>query len=151
VTATRYLGSIPDQVSLGPYDPVPPPRPGLPLCRVFPGENSQLSVMRAWLAGLLPDRPARHDVACVATELSSNAVRHTASGRGGWFTVGIARLGALVRVAVSDGGAPLGPRMPDDPAAESGRGLLIVCGLSARAGVCGDHRGRTVWAELIWS
>jgi serine/threonine-protein kinase RsbW len=116
----------------------------------FPGEDSQLGGMRRWLRSLLPDCPARDDVIIVATELSSNAVLHTASGRGGWFTVEIARYEHAVRVAVADSGSPDGPRVIDDPASEHGRGMLVVRGLSATTGVCGDHRGRTVWADVPW-
>jgi hypothetical protein len=43
-----------------------------------------------------------------------------------------------------------GPRLVDDPAAEHGRGLRVVGGLSVRTGVCGDHRGRMVWADVPW-
>jgi hypothetical protein len=56
----------------------------------------------------------------------------------------------VVRVTVADGGAPAGPRTVNDPAGEHGRGLLVVAGLSARIGVCGDHRGRLVWADVPW-
>jgi hypothetical protein len=86
----------------------------------------------------------------VATELGSNAVRHTASGDGGWFAAEITWHQLAVRVAVADCGAPDGPRMIDDPAGEDGRGLLLVQGLSVRTGVCGDHRGRLVWADVPW-
>jgi hypothetical protein len=119
--------------------------------RDFPGEDCQLGRLRRWLESFLPQCPARDDVACVATELGTNAVRHTASGRGGWFSVEITWLGAALRVAVADGGAVSGPRVIDDPAAEHGRGLLVVQGLSVRSGVRGDHRGRTVWADVPWS
>jgi len=49
--------------------------PGMRWRRVFPGEERQLGVLRRWLESLLPDCPARGDVACVATELGTNAVR----------------------------------------------------------------------------
>jgi serine/threonine-protein kinase RsbW len=62
--------------------------------------------MRRWLASLLPECPAREDVVCVATELGTNAVRHTASGRGAWFAVEVTWHRSVVRVAVADGGAP---------------------------------------------
>jgi hypothetical protein len=39
----------------------------------------------------------------------------------------------------------------NDPAGEHGRGLLLVQGLSVRTGVCGDHRGRLVWADISWN
>jgi hypothetical protein len=106
--------------------------------------------MRRWLAALLPDCPARDDVAVVASEMSTNAVLHTASGRGGWFTVEIIRLPLAVRVAVEDGGAPSGPQLIDDPQSNHGRGLQVVQGLSIRSGVYGDHRGRQMWADVPW-
>jgi len=118
--------------------------------RVFPGEERQLSAMRRWLASSLPQCPARDDVICVATELGTNAIRHTASGRGGWFAVEIVWHRAAVRILVADCGAPDGPRVIDDPDGEHGRGLLVVQGLSVRTGVCGDHRGRLVWADIPW-
>lgn len=118
--------------------------------RVFPGENRQLRVLRGWLETLLPDCPERHDVLAVATELASNAVKHTASGRGGTFAVALLGGARVMRVAVADGGAQAGPRMQEEPAGENGRGLLIVHGLSACTGACGDSRGRLVWAEVPW-
>jgi anti-sigma regulatory factor (Ser/Thr protein kinase) len=116
--------------------------------RVFPGEQSQLRELRAWIADLLPDCVARDDLACVATELGTNAVQHTASGQNGWFAVELAWHRAGLRVAVADGGAPAGPQLVDDLAGERGRGLLIVRGLSVRMGVSGDCRGRVVWADI---
>jgi serine/threonine-protein kinase RsbW len=124
--------------------------PGSRWRRDFPGEESQLSVLRRWLASLLPPCPARDDVVSVANELGSNAIVHTLSGRGGRFAVEVGWYGPLVRVAVTDGGAPAGPRIIDDPADEHGRGLLVVRELSARTGECGDERGRLVWADVPW-
>jgi serine/threonine-protein kinase RsbW len=118
--------------------------------RIFPGHQRELSELRRWLKSLLPDCPARDDVLCVANELATNAIQHTASGRDGVFAVEVAWLGPDVRVAVADGGAPDGPRAIDDPASEHGRGLLLVAGLSARTGVCGGVGGRLVWADVPW-
>ena len=123
---------------------------GLRWRELFPGEECQLSAVRRWVESLLPQCPERDDVTCVATELGTNAVRHTATGRGGWFAVEIIWHQQWVRVAVTDGGAPDGPQMIDDPLAVHGRGLRIVQGMSARTGVCGDHRGRLVWADVPW-
>lgn len=47
----------------------------------------------------------------------------------------------VVRVVVADQGASSGPRLIDDPMAESGRGLLVVRGLSALTGVAGGRAG----------
>src|SRR6266700_694681 len=116
----------------------------------IPGGGGQLGLLRRWLELLLPECPARSDVACVATELGTNAVRHTASGRDGWFAVEITWHRQAVRVAVADGGAPGAPQVLDDPAAENGRGLLVVRGLSVRTGFTGDQRGRLAWADVPW-
>lgn len=131
-------------------DPPPALLPGMRWRHVFPGEERQLGTLRRWLASLLPQIPARDDLTAVATELATNTIRHTASGRGGWFAVEVTWLGPVVRVAVADSGGPSEPRVIEDPAAEHGRGLLLVRGLSERTGVCGDHRGRLVWADVRW-
>ena len=135
---------------IGPLVPAPA-APGLRWRRAFPGEARQLSALRRWLESLLPPCPARDDVVLVATELGTNAVRHTASGRGGSFAVEITWHQEAVRVAVADGGSPTSPRVIDDPAAESGRGLRLVQDLSVRTGACGDQRGRLVWADIPWA
>ena len=119
--------------------------------RVFPGEERQLSILRRWLESLLPDCPARADVASVATELGANAIQHTASGHGGSFAVEITWHPQAVRVAVADSGGPAEPRVINDPAAEHGRGMLLVQGLSLRTGISGDHRGRLIWADIPWT
>jgi serine/threonine-protein kinase RsbW len=118
---------------------------------VFKGEERQLGVLRGWLASLLPESPSRDDVISVATELASNALRHTASGRGGWFGVEITWDRSTVRVAVADAGGPAEPHVIEDPAAEDGRGLLLVRGLSVRTGVVGDRRGRLMSADIPWA
>jgi hypothetical protein len=123
---------------------------GLRWRQVFQGEERQLGALRRWLASLLPECPARNDVISVATELGSNALRHTESGRGGLFAVEVTWYESIVRVAVADGGSPAEPHVIKDPAAEHGRGLLLVRGLSVRTGIAGDHRGRLVWADIAW-
>jgi hypothetical protein len=55
--------------------------------RVFPGRDDQVREVRRWLAGLLPGAPERDDAIVVAVELVTNAIRHTASGRGGLVMV----------------------------------------------------------------
>jgi hypothetical protein len=117
--------------------------------REFTGDPRQLAVLRRWLAALLPACAALDDLLVVATELGSNAIRHTAS-QGGGFVVEVTWYRGTVRVAVADGGAPDGPRVIDDPLSEHGRGLRAVGGLSERMGVSGDHLGRVVWADIAW-
>jgi hypothetical protein len=79
--------------------------------RLFRGQESELRQLRHWLTGLLPDSPGRDDLISVAVELGTNAVQHTASGDGGWFTVEIALLSPVIRVSVTDEGAADGPRL----------------------------------------
>lgn len=123
--------------------------------RVFTGRASELARLRRWLARLLPDEPARDDVVMIAVELATNAIRHTASGRGGSFTVEIRRLAGppAIRVTVADAGAPDSPTWPQRAPglAPHGYGLYIVRRLASRTGVSGDRRGRHVWAELAWT
>jgi hypothetical protein len=64
--------------------------------RVFPGEDCQLRVLREWLRGLLPACMVRDDVIAVASELRANAICHTASGRGGQFSVEVTRTDSVV-------------------------------------------------------
>ena len=120
--------------------------------RMYRGEETQIRDLRRWICDRLPQCAARDDVIVVAAELATNAVKHTGSGRGGWFTIDLSWHPFAVRIAVADQGAPSGPELTGDPGplAESGRGLQVVRGLSARTGVVGDHHGRVVWAELPW-
>lgn len=124
----------------------PPP----PWLRLFPGEASQLNLVRRWLRSLLPECPARDDVLVVTTELSTNALQHTASGLGNWFAVAITWDQETIRVAVADCGAPGTPHEVYEPRSESGRGLQVVNGLSVRCETSGDEKGRLVWAEVTW-
>jgi len=41
-------------------------------------------------------------------------------------------------------------QLGSDQLSEHGRGLRVVRALAERTGVCGDHRGRLVWAEIRW-
>ena len=136
--------------------------------RLFRGQQTELRQLRHWVTALLPDTSARDDLISVAVELGTNAIQHTASGDGGWFTVEVACLGPVIRVAVTDEGGPGVPCLTGDPLSsgdlaldgdldseiavdsesDCGRGLLIVRALSVTSGVCGNTRGRTVWAEI---
>jgi hypothetical protein len=144
-----HMPAASERQSAGPEVP-PQLVPGLRWRRVFRGEERQLSVLRRWIASLLPDSPARDDLSVVATELASNSIQHTASGHDGWFTVEITWHEPIVRVAVADCGGASEPHVVDDPTGERGRGLLLVRGLSVRTGICGDRRGRLVWADVRW-
>ncbi|MGH3326635.1 MAG: ATP-binding protein [Streptomycetales bacterium] len=85
------------------------------------------------------------------SELATNALRHTASARGG-YTVSVHHLEpARLRLLVSDLGSQTRPNPVDaDPCADSGRGLAMVAAIAVRWGVVVRPEGRTVWAELAW-
>ena len=121
--------------------------------RVFPGRDDQVREVRRWLTALLPGVPERDDAVVAAVELVTNAIRHTASGHCGLVAVEVTCCGPVLRIAVADDGAPGGPRLAAARGglAESGRGLHLVRALAASTGVCGDPRGRLVWADIAWT
>ncbi|MGE5288250.1 MAG: ATP-binding protein [Micromonosporaceae bacterium] len=95
--------------------------------------------------------PNADDIVTCASELAANAIRHTASGRSGFFAVEVTWAGATVRVAVADGGAttePLWHQLSPGALEEAGRGLDIVTRLSTSFGSEGDDRGPVVWAQF---
>lgn len=97
--------------------------------RVFPGQEGELRQVRYWLTELLPDCPARSDVLTVTIELAANAVRHSASGLGGFFAVELSWLAnpATVRIAVADAGGLRGPQ------STPGAGLAALLGTGPMA------------------
>ena len=88
---------------------------------------------------------------CVS-ELCANAIAHTASGRGGVFTVEVdCPRDGVARVAVTDDGGPSVPAAGRlDLMAEGGRGLAMVAACTSRWGFREAYPGRTVWAEASW-
>jgi serine/threonine-protein kinase RsbW len=112
----------------------------------FPGAAEHVRRVRRWLRANLGACPAVDDAILLASELVTNALEHSASGRGGSFAVAVYHRPADVRVEVTDQGGPWAPGDAADGL--HGRGLVIV-GTFARAwGITGDDSGRTVWFEL---
>jgi anti-sigma regulatory factor (Ser/Thr protein kinase) len=115
---------------------------------------------RRFVAEMLPGCPAREVLVTCVSELSTNAIAHSASGRGGTFTVAVdLPRDGVARIAVTDqGGASVPVARPLDPMApglmaEGGRGLALVAACTSRWGVAeGGARGpgRIVWAEACW-
>src|SRR6201996_6613236 len=106
---------------------------GLRWMRVFPGTLDQVAEARRFVACLLDECPARDALVSCASELSANAVVHTASGTGGFFTVEVTcpRSG-VARVSVTDAGGPTEPAAGAPVTAEPGDedvDDLPVCGL----------------------
>jgi anti-sigma regulatory factor (Ser/Thr protein kinase) len=119
--------------------------------RVFLGSPSQVSDVRAFVAEVVTSCPVAEDVVLLASEVSTNAILHTASGRGGTFTVVVVPDIGHVRVEVHDDGSDNAPdvRLPGVPE-ESWRGLDLVEKLATRWGHLGGRDGRVVWFEVQW-
>ena len=117
----------------------------------YPASADNVSQVRADLRGLLADCPVADDVILCASELATNAVLHSDSGKpGGKFTVRAAVIPRhYARIEVEDsGGRWLTAILEPDPS--HGHGLDIVSALAADWGIDGDHRARTVWARFAW-
>ena len=104
--------------------------------RSFPGTPRNVGAARAWVETTLQrwevDEPDQ--LTLVVSELTTNAVTHTLSGRPGQqFTVRLSVFQDRVRVAVKDAGPKPG-RTPTlrtpSPDAKHGRGLALVNMLS---------------------
>jgi serine/threonine-protein kinase RsbW len=123
----------------------------MPGMRVFLGSPREIRNVREFVARVVDGCPVADDVVLLASEVASNAVVHTASGRGGTFTVVIRPGDEAIRVEVHDGGSETSPdvRQPGELAG-CGRGLGLVETLASRWGVLGDRDGRAVWFEVEW-
>jgi anti-sigma regulatory factor (Ser/Thr protein kinase) len=119
-----------------------------------------MAEVRRFVSCLLAGCPARDALVSCASELAANAVVHTASGAGGFFSVEVAcpRTG-VARVSVTDAGGPTEPRagkpVIDEPAdvgdlPVSGLGLALVAARASHWGFSDARAGRTVWAEATW-
>lgn len=114
---------------------------------VFRGDPGGVRAMREWLTARIAGHSRADDIELVATELASNATRHTASK--GWLFVVAVERGAGTRVTVEDlGSAETEPVMGNAGVDDMhGHGLALVAELSDSWGCHGDHTGRDVWAR----
>ena len=129
-----------------------------PKRRVFPGRPDQVAHARRFVARVLDGCPVADDALLCASELASNAIRHTRTGRSGKFQVLVWRGQAAACVAVLDDGSDSTPAPAAGPPgrlAESGHGLLAVQALAAWWGHHtyrdGSTRGTAVWFRLDWN
>lgn len=116
----------------------------------FPGIPSQVAGARGLVtAALGHDHPLYDDCVLLTSELATNAILHSRSGDGGWFTVSVHCAGPLVRVLVKDGGSSGPPcACSTEPQATSGRGLPLIEALSHRWGFVRESGATAVWFEL---
>lgn len=101
----------------------------------FPGLAAIVPSARRLVRGVLADSPRAGDMELIASELVSNAIRHTPSGDpGGEFTVTVRTGPDWARVEVSDTGSGEWHPDPDggSPDDEYGRGLAIIAAVARR-------------------
>lgn len=129
-----------------------PARPTRPWARTYRGTPASVPEARRFVGELLAGCPARETLMTCVSELCANAIAHTASGRGGVFTVEVdCSQPGVARVCVTDGGGASVPAAgPLDLMAEGGRGLAMVAACTSRWGFRDACPGRTVWAEASW-
>jgi anti-sigma regulatory factor (Ser/Thr protein kinase) len=102
--------------------------------RMFAGHLDQVREVRAFVRDAFGGHAACADAVLIASELTANAIAHSASGHSaGVFMVHLSELSdSHVAVIVTDQG---GPDQPQErhagPDAENGRGLLVVRALAA--------------------
>ncbi|MGW3290458.1 ATP-binding protein [Streptomyces sp. NPDC001002] len=119
-----------------------------------PGFPEEVSRARRWTRDILRGSPLAEDAELIVSELSANAILHTASGReAGSFHLAVAVSGQVVALSVTDGGgvgtAPKVEHLDQD--AEHGRGLGMVSAIAHRVVVHDSDGGHTVTAELFAS
>ncbi len=85
-------------------------------------------------------------VALLVSELVTNVVLHAGTP----CELRLER-GARLRVEVVDGSRSRPASQMIDPAAGSGRGLLLVEALSAESGTIVEPGGKRVWFEMDWA
>lgn len=116
-----------------------------------PGFPEEVSRARRWTRDILRGSPLAEDAELIVSELSANAILHTASGREyGSFHLAVAVSAQVVAVSVTDdGGTAAAPKVEhQDQDAEHGRGLGMVSVIAHRVVVHESDQGHTVTAEL---
>lgn len=117
-----------------------------------PGFPEEVSRARRWTRDILRGSPFAEDAELIVSELSANAILHTASGQeSGSFHLVLAMSPQVVALSVTDSGCTgTAPKVEhQDDEAEHGRGLGMVSAIAHRVVVHASHGGYTVTAELF--
>ena len=115
----------------------------------LPRSPDSVGAARRLVNGHTPslDSQQRQDAALMVSELVTNAVRHTRSGRLA-MVLYLEADGGWLRIEVHDAD-PHEPRQRQPGALdESGFGLLLIEALAGKWGVEQTMTGKAVWAEL---
>ncbi|MFJ5260843.1 ATP-binding protein [Streptomyces sp. NPDC088387] len=116
-----------------------------------PGFPEEVSRARRWTREILHGSPMAEDAELIVSELSANAILHTASGlTPGSFHLALAVSPQVIALSVTDdGGTGTAPKVEHrDQEAEHGRGLGMVSAIAHRVVVHDSDTGHTVTAEL---
>ncbi|MEV8316250.1 ATP-binding protein [Streptomyces sp. NPDC059900] len=117
-----------------------------------PGFPEEVSRARRWTRDILRDSPLAEDAELIVSELSANAILHTASGhQSGSFSLTVEVAPQIIALSVTDdGGTGTAPKVEhQDEEAEHGRGLDMVSAIAHRIVVHDSDKGHTVTAELF--
>jgi anti-sigma regulatory factor (Ser/Thr protein kinase) len=116
------------------------------------GTPASVTAARRSVRAILADSPRVDDLELIATELMTNAIRHTPSGRdGGRFTITVHRAPGMARIEVEDDGSGHWNARPLDGTAECGRGLILVMALAEEVGYeITQTRTQIAWAGVAW-
>ncbi|CAM4068196.1 ATP-binding protein [Nocardiopsis gilva] len=126
--------------------------------RTFRGHPYEVAKARHWVEGMLSAviyRPPIPDdivgtAVLLVSEAATNAIRHTATGLGGRFTVVVHLSPGLLSVHIEDDGTagevPL--HVKAGPFAESARGIGLVSHFADEWGVLPEDAG--VYFRLTW-
>jgi anti-sigma regulatory factor (Ser/Thr protein kinase) len=123
-----------------------------PKHRAFPGRPNQIAHARDFTRRVLGPCPVLDEAVLLISELSTNAIEHTATANEGSFHVTIYRTESSLLIAVTDDGSDNVPKPSHatDTLTESGRGLELVELIADSWGHCADEDGHTVWFEMSW-
>lgn len=113
----------------------------------LPATDATVPATRSAIRKFLADHPRAGDFELIASELTTNAVRHA---RGPDLTIQVTRKGDVARIEVTDRGSPSSPRVGVSTCGdEGGHGLVLVNALATAWGHKGvEGEWTTVWAEL---
>ncbi|MGV9563908.1 ATP-binding protein [Streptomyces sp. NPDC003480] len=117
-----------------------------------PGFPEEVSRARRWTRDILRGSPLAEDAELIVSELSANAILHTASGQeAGHFYLALAVSPQVIALSVTDDGGTSSAPKVEHPETEAvhGRGLGMVSAIAHRVVVHNSQGGYTVTAELL--